>query len=119
MARRKRVFFAYLKEWWWLYAVWVAVCSGVALWWNIPTRVAHAEEELGDLKDWAKELQGYTRAQQEFNQAQQQLRPNQAAPRPLPPIEVWYDNEGRRWECDPGRFDCAKNENWVRVPDGR
>ena len=49
----------------------------------------------------------------------QTVAPNQAAqaaPRPLPPVEEWYDAEGRRWTCDPGRYDCANTDNWIRDP---
>ena len=75
-----------IKAWW---PVACIIGGLIVLWGNVPIRLAKAEEQIDDLKGWAKELQGYTRRMQE----QQQL-PQQAAPR------VWQaqDREGN-WYC--------------------
>ena len=107
-------FFHHLKDWWWLYGVGTALCSFIVLWGNIPPRLAKAEEKIEDLKGWAKEIQGYTRAQQEMNQHQQ--APNQAAPQQRSPILEWQDPDTQAWWwCNSAAEDCDLNESWSRT----
>ena len=88
-----------LKAWWPLFGIAAAVCSVIVLWGRLPARVAKAEDQIDDLKGWAKELQGYTRAMQ-----QQQSRPQ---------VQEWQDAEGRWWCCSSDD-DCERNDAWSR-----
>ena len=103
MATRKRpTLVAHLKDWWWAYGVGSTLCGVIILWGGMPTRMAKAEQKneqqdvaLDDLKGWAREIQGYTKAQQQANLMQQQ------APAP-PPIRLLWDEQAHRAYCDDG-----------------
>lgn len=59
-------------------------------------QIKAVDEEVDDLKGWAREVQGYTRAMQ-----QQQLMPNQMQ-RPSPP-SVWREQTSDgAWYCTDG-----------------
>ena len=109
-----------------LWPILLAVVGGIVLWGNLPKQVAKLEagqaqqgEELDDLKGWAREIQGYTRAQQELNQAVQHPQ----APRgrtfndrrhpeeTRPWVEV--DEELLPWCCwEATEADCDDRESW-------
>ena len=72
-----------IKDLWPLYGIGATLCGAILLWGNLPKRLEHVEadqtkqgEELDDLKGWARELQGYTRAQEQLNQQQRQQMPD-------------------------------------------
>ena len=109
-----------IKDLWPLYGIAATICGLILLWGNLPKRVdkveagqAKQEEELDDLKGWARELQGYTRAQQQMNQ-QQQLPSLSNPPAPVPPqaYDWWQDpTTGEWWWCDLST-DCDQDANW-------
>ena len=108
-----------LKEWWWLYGVLATLVGGIVLWGSLPGRVAKAEQQIDDLKGWAKELQGYTRAQQEYNQQQQQQQmPNAPVSLESPAgLREWEDTD-QTWWCCPwqDRQQCYDQVAWRRCP---
>ena len=65
-------------------------------------------KELTDLQLWARELQGYTRAQQQMNQQVQQQAPNQA-----PSIQRYWDDDAQAFYCDDGQ------QAWWADAEGR
>lgn len=99
----------HLKDWWWLYGVGVTLCSAIVLWGGIPGRLAKAEEQIDDLKGWARELQGYTRANQQRMQQQTDAWPVAPAASPT----------SRR--TGPIRMDstertCIDERTWEEIP---
>ena len=117
-----------LKDWWWVVGL---IVGAIVVWGNLPQRVAKAEEAIQDLKGWAQEVQGYTRAVQEQRQAtttdekvaeainayvqqqaQQQLPMNAPAPE-----AQWFTEEDAQgcWECwGYSHEDCWTNQRWQR-----
>ena len=90
------------------------VLAATAFLYNLPGRIASAEKKIetvgtdvDDLKGWARELQGYTRAQQEMNQH----APNQQAPARTVTPQEWQAKDGSWWCCP--QF-CDADENWSR-----
>ena len=112
MKRQSRGLLPHLKDWWWLYGAASALCGMIVLWGGIPGRIASAEKKIeqvdgdvDDLKGWAREIQGYTRAQQ-----QQQQVPNQMIPAP----EVW------KARTDEGEVYCTDGQSsWWPTDSGR
>jgi hypothetical protein len=90
---------ARLKAWWWLLAI---VLGAAVTWWTIPQRMAKAEQAIDDLKGWAREVQGYTRALQE---QQRMVRE---------PIREWSDAQQVWWCCDTERVICWQQQTWYR-----
>ncbi len=101
---KRRPVLRHLKEWWWLYGVASALCGAIVLWGGLPSRVAKAEEQIDDLRGWAKEIQGYTRAMN-------QQVPNQARPPQVPIRRNWDELQQRYW-CDDG------SQQWWANQDG-
>ena len=102
-----------LKDWWWAIAL---VCGGIVLWGGIPPRLAKAEQQIDDLKGWAREVQGYAKAQHEQNRQQQQLQQTQQsqmqqqyqAPPNARVRNIWEEQnpDGSWWCCDAETSDC-------------
>src|SRR3990167_6371594 len=105
------------------------VLAATAFLYNLPGRIASAEKKIetvgtdvDDLKGWARELQGYTRAQQEMNQhaPNQVSRPQvpQPVPQPIPPTTPppptlrveWAQDEDGNWFCTNGRESWWPND---------
>src|SRR3990167_1636651 len=106
------------------------VLAATAFLYNLPGRIASAEKKIetvgtdvDDLKGWARELQGYTRAQQEMNQQapNQMSRPQapSSVPQPIPnlpvppqtPIRVyWEQTEDGEWFCTDERESWWPND---------
>lgn len=78
MGKRPPTMIDNLLRYWPIYGIGATLCGTLVLWASVPGRLARAEEQIDDLKGWARELQGYTRANQQMLQ--------QAAPRPTPPL---------------------------------
>lgn len=79
--------------------------DGIKAWWPVLTILCGLivlEDQIDDLKGWAKEINGYTRAIQEQR------------PQPQLPIQSWRNQDGSLWCCDPNRDDCQRNDAWVR-----
>lgn len=70
MAKRKPTLVDNLLRYWPIYGIGVTLCGTLVLWASIPGRLAKAEDQIDDLKGWARELQGYTRANQQMMQQQ-------------------------------------------------
>lgn len=104
------------KDWWW--AISLAV-GAIIVWGTLPVRVAKVEagqerqaEKVSDLELWAKELQGYTRAQQ---QLQVQQYSNQAYHPDVQGLREWDDTEQCFWCCtEPDRDYCYEHNLWRR-----
>ena|SRR3990167_711667 len=110
------------QKYWWVIGV---VVGFILVWGNLPNQMARAEKkiekvdaEVDDLKGWAKEVTGYTRAMQQMQQQQmQQQSMNQPAPtRPASTLEWWQDHQGTWWYCDHAVSDCANGYGWVEEP---
>lgn len=126
MTKRRHRVLRHLQDWWWLYGVGSTLCGVVVLWGGLPGRVAKAEqhlektqEEVDDLKGWAREIQGYTRAMNQQAVAPHTLPP--VASVPLPPTvplatdllrEV--DRRGIAWCCNNHDQHCADGHVWYR-----
>ena len=67
---------------------------------QLPNRVQAAERNIDDLKGWAREIQGYTRAMQEQQGLTELLRQT--------------DRWGAAWCCDPRQVDCRDRRVWMR-----
>ena len=81
-----------LKDWWWLVVIAFTVIGFCAM---LPARLNAVEKEVDDLKGWAKELQGYTRAMQQ-NAPQRKDEPIRL------PAQPWrdYTKEGEEYCTD-------------------
>lgn len=69
------------------------------------------DEELDDLKGWAKQIQGYTQAMQ-----QQQMMPNQAAPVPEPWEFIKEEGEWQIFKDPDGILQCCDGTQCVPKP---
>ena len=71
MAKRRTVmaWLTALPNLWKIGGTVVAIAVVIGLYAGMPSRMAKAEEQIDDLKGWAREVQGYTRAMQEQQQA--------------------------------------------------
>ena len=123
------------KPWWQQFQVMAYVVGGLTAlggaimvaskYINLPTaqaetqkKVEQVEGDVNDLKGWAREIQGFTRATQQMQQ--QQMMPSQAAPMyqqqasPVPPpVRYWQAPDGQWWCLNAGE-DPDKSENWWR-----
>lgn len=93
-------FIEMIQKYWWL----LVVCGGsllgfLVVWSSIPTRLSSAEEQIDDLKGWARELQGYTRAQEELNQQ----APAQGRLMATKDPEIYLFDDGQTLWCTDGR----------------
>ena len=95
--------------------------GAIVLWGNLPNRVqkveagqAAQEEDLNDLKGWAREIQGYTKAQQELQQQIYQRQDTANAPqRPTWRFQE-QDDDGTTWCCDERTTEaCWEQTRWV------
>jgi len=108
MKPKKGVSISKLKDWWWLGAILV---GAIVVWGNLPQRVTSAEQDIDDLKGWAKEMQGYTRAIQQT----QQVLPTRPT-KPMKTLELpeiiseWED--GVEWCCNYTKYKCESNYSW-------
>lgn len=93
---KKPTFLTHVKDWWPLYGIGSTIIGVLVLWASIPGRVAKAEEAVEDLKGWAREVQGYTRAMQQ----QQMLQFPQPAAGPSAPVgpQPCWNEKRERWE---------------------
>ena len=95
------------------------IVAATAFLYTLPGRLASAEKQIekvnndvDDLKGWAREVQGYTRAmqQQSPNQLYRPQAP-QPTPQPIPPTDPppetlrveWAQDAEGRWFCTNGR----------------
>lgn len=101
---------AMLKDWWWLIGL---VVSGIILWGNLPQRMAKAEQQIDDLKGWAKEVQGYTRATHELQQQQQMHRQPAPTTSVLRGLEQ-QDSAGVWWCCPLADEDACYDQSLWR-----
>ena len=102
------------------------VVAAIAFLYTLPGRLASAEKQIekvnddvDDLKGWAREVQGYTRAmqQQAPNQVSRPQAP-QPVPQPIPPTPPppttlrveWAQDEEGNWFCSNGRESWWPNE---------
>ena len=110
-----------LKDWWWLATV---VGGALVLWGSLPDRVKKVEagqqvqeEKVSELREWAKETQGYLKGQQALNErlaAQQE-------PANAPQHPTWrWQEEGwccNAWEHEDCWQEDAEGRNgWVPCP---
>lgn len=95
---------SFLKDWKWLIG---GAIAAIVVWGNLPQRVAAVEQNVEDLKGWAKEIQGYTRAQQEQsnNYSNQNYQP-----------QIFYERDSQGdWVCQAYSSDeCDRNNLWRR-----
>ena len=100
-----------LKNYWWIIGLVASVSGFIILWGSIPDRVAKAEDRLekqaeviDDLKGFAREIAGYTRAVQQ--QAPVDPEPCwfpglEAWGKCLDKTECWSSKKQRMIECPP------------------
>lgn len=102
--RKHRDWVARLKDYWQVVLILIAVGSAIGMAVNLPKRVEAVEQEVDDLKGWAREVQGYTRAMQQQQQTAHRL-----------PLDYWTDEDGTCYQCDPNVSDCANSwDGWWR-----
>lgn len=88
------------------------VVAAIAFLYTLPGRLASAEkhiekvgDDVDDLKGWAREIQGYTKAMNQQHAPNQSVHPS----RTVTPQE-WQDPKDGSWWCC-SQF-CEANENW-------
>ena len=103
MTRKSRLsFIEYcLKYWQPIAGMTTLLIGGIVFLATLAPRVSAIEQDLDDLKGWAKEIQGYTRAMQ-------QSVPSRQLEWQDPETKVW-------WCCDPQRGSCEDDDRgWTR-----
>lgn len=113
-----------LQSYWWLaVVVGGGLLGSIVLWGGLPKRVEKVEagqakqaDEISDLKGWAREIQGYTRAQQQMNQRAIPAAPSRALQEELatPPITEFDAVEGVWWCCKTTTEACWRQRTWYR-----
>lgn len=107
MRKRTPTLMDNLLRYWPIYGIGVTLCGAIVLWGGIPGRLAKAEEQIDDLKGWAKQTQGYTAALQQMI-VQQQVAPPAAPAYPAPPAppaspaglqRTCFDDQWREKPC--------------------